>query len=106
MGTEDTNAVSNQTEPTTELPGDAVNESGSILSLKGVCKRFGSLTVLNGVDLEIDRGTVTCVIGPSGSGKSTLLRCVNLLAPPEAGRISLEGKEITGAKNTEGLDFV
>jgi polar amino acid transport system ATP-binding protein len=45
------------------------------------------------------------VIGPSGSGKSTLLRCVNLLSPPEEGRILLEGKEITG-KGSEGLDFV
>ena len=45
----------------------AVNEGGSILKLEGVRKRFGSLEVLRGVDLEVDRGKVTCVIGPSGS---------------------------------------
>ena len=46
------------------------------------------------------------MIGPSGSGKSTLLRCVNLLEPPEEGRILLEGKEITGKDAVEGIDFV
>jgi polar amino acid transport system ATP-binding protein len=106
MATEETNSVSDQPEPTTALPGDAQNASGSILSLQGVCKRFGDLTVLDGVDLEIDRGTVTCVIGPSGSGKSTLLRCVNLLAPPEAGTIMLEGKDITQKMDSDDIDFV
>ena len=67
-----------------------------MLKLEGVCKRFGRLEVLRGVDLELERGEVVCVIGPSGSGKSTLLRCVNLLEPPEEGRILLEGQEITG----------
>ena len=52
------------------------------------------------------RGEVVCVLGPSGSGKSTLLRCINLLEPPEAGRILLEGQEITGAGAAEGVDYV
>jgi ABC-type polar amino acid transport system ATPase subunit len=91
---------------TTALPGDAVNEGGSMLKLEGVHKRFGNLEVLRGVDLEVQRGSVTCVIGPSGSGKSTLLRCINLLEPPNAGRILLEGKEITGDIGGEELDFV
>jgi len=94
------------TEPTTALPGDAVNEGGSILKLEDVEKRFGNLEVLRGVDLEVKRGTVTCVIGPSGSGKSTLLRCINLLEPPNGGRILLEGKEITGSIARDELDFV
>ncbi len=93
-------------EPTTALPGDTMNEGGSMLSLKKLCKRFGKLEVLRGVDMEIQRGTVTCVIGPSGSGKSTLLRCVNLLEPPNSGRIMLEGKEITGGVGGDDLDFV
>jgi len=78
---------------------------GPMLRLEGVTKSFGDLRVLDSVDLEVERGSVVCVIGPSGSGKSTLLRCINLLSPPEEGRISLEGKEITG-KGSEGLDFV
>ncbi len=68
-------------------------------------KSFGALHVLAGLDLEVERGTVTCVIGPSGSGKSTLLRCINLLAPPDRGTIMIEGKEITQFKG-EDLDYV
>ena len=77
-----------------------------MLELDGVCKNFGRVEVLRGVDLAVQKGTVTCVIGPSGSGKSTLLRCINLLEPPDAGRILLEGTEITGKNAAEGIDFV
>jgi ABC-type polar amino acid transport system ATPase subunit len=79
---------------------------GSMLELENVHKRFGSLHVLRGVSLDVGRGQVVCVIGPSGSGKSTLLRCVNLLEPPDEGRIMLEGKQITGGEAAEGVDFV
>jgi ABC-type polar amino acid transport system ATPase subunit len=82
---------------------------GAILRLEGVKKRFGKLEVLRGVDLEVGRGEVVCVIGPSGSGKSTLLRCINLLEPPEEGHIFLEGREITHAarrEQQEDIDFV
>ena len=88
------------------------NGGGSMVSLRGVCKRFGKLEVLRGVDLEIKRGEVVCVLGPSGSGKSTLLRCVNLLEPPEEGDIHLVGRSIcrgpgsgTGEQSWD-LDFV
>jgi polar amino acid transport system ATP-binding protein len=84
----------------------------AMIRLDGVCKRFGKLEVLKGVDIEIAKGEVVCVLGPSGSGKSTLLRCVNLLAPPEEGEIFLEGHDIckgpgsgTGEESWE-LDFV
>ncbi len=83
-----------------------------MLSLKGVQKRYGELEVLKGVDLEVAKGEVVCILGPSGSGKSTLLRCVNLLEPPEQGEIFLEGKDIckgpgsgTGEQSWK-LDFV
>jgi polar amino acid transport system ATP-binding protein len=82
---------------------------GSMLRLDGVRKRFGKLEVLRGVDLEVGRGEVVCVIGPSGSGKSTLLRCINLLEPPEEGHIYLEGREITHharREQQEDIDFV
>jgi polar amino acid transport system ATP-binding protein len=77
-----------------------------VLELEGVKKRFGELEVLRGIDLDVKQGEVVCVLGPSGAGKSTLLRCINLLEPPEAGTISLEGKEITGGASGEDLDFV
>ncbi|HEX3240335.1 MAG TPA: amino acid ABC transporter ATP-binding protein [Solirubrobacterales bacterium] len=65
-----------------------------MLQLKGVRKRFGDLEVLKGVNLDVAKGEVVCILGPSGSGKSTLLRCVNLLEPPEEGEIFLEGNDI------------
>jgi polar amino acid transport system ATP-binding protein len=83
----------------------AGSPEGPMLRLEGVHKRFGGLHVLKGIDMSVERGQVVCVIGPSGSGKSTLLRCINLLEPPEAGRIFLEGKEIT-ARGREDIDFV
>jgi len=76
-----------------------------MLRLDDVHKSFGDLHVLRGVGLEVNRGGVVCVIGPSGSGKSTLLRCINLLEPPDAGRVYLEGTEITAQKRSD-IDFV
>jgi len=80
----------------------------AVLQLEGVEKRFGALEVLRGIDLDIAKGEVLCVLGPSGSGKSTLLRCINLLEPPNGGRILLEGNEITAGrgKNPLGVDYV
>jgi polar amino acid transport system ATP-binding protein len=67
----------------------------SALELRGVRKSFGRNEVLRGIDLEVEEHEVVCLIGASGSGKSTLLRCVNLTEPIDAGRIVVEGKEIT-----------
>ena len=78
----------------------------AVLKLEGVEKAFGRLHVLRGIDLEVGRGEVVCVLGPSGSGKSTLLRCINLLEPPTIGRVLLEGKEITGDEREGGIDYV
>ena len=66
----------------------------AMVKLQGICKRFGDLEVLKGVDLEVGKGEVVCILGPSGSGKSTFLRCVNLLEPPEEGEIFIEGHDI------------
>jgi len=67
------------------------------LRIDGLRKSFGSLEVLRGIDLQLAEHEVVCLIGASGSGKSTLLRCVNLLEPIDAGRIVVEGEEITAA---------
>jgi len=89
-----------------------VTVGGPMVKLEGIHKSFGELKVLKGVDLEIAKGEVVCVLGPSGSGKSTLLRCINLLEPPEQGEIFLEGTDICkgpGSKTGEAgwnLDFV
>jgi len=65
------------------------------IEIEDLHKSFGELEVLRGVDLSVTTGEVICIIGPSGSGKSTLLRCVNLLEVPTAGRVLIEGYDIT-----------
>ncbi len=65
------------------------------LRIEGLHKSFGELEVLRGIDLVLAEHEVVCLIGASGSGKSTLLRCINLLEPIDAGRIFVEGEEIT-----------
>jgi polar amino acid transport system ATP-binding protein len=65
-----------------------------VLSIAGLVKRFGTHTVLDGIDLQVERGETVCLLGPSGSGKSTLLRCINWLEVPDAGRVLLEGETI------------
>ncbi len=65
------------------------------LSIQGLHKSFGALEVLRGIDLEVAEHEVIALIGASGSGKSTLLRCINLIEPIDAGRILIEGEEIT-----------
>ena len=64
----------------------------TLLSLRGVVRRFGTTTVLHGVDLDVAEREVVCLIGASGSGKSTLLRCVNFLEPYDEGEVRLAGE--------------
>ncbi|MBN9644594.1 amino acid ABC transporter ATP-binding protein [Corynebacterium mendelii] len=67
-----------------------------------VCKNFGNLKVLKGIDLTVPKGSVTCLIGPSGSGKSTFLRCVNHLEEFNAGRLYVDG-ELIGYEEKDGV---
>ena len=64
------------------------------LELRNVVKRFGDVTVCNGVNLDVEEGQMICLIGASGAGKSTLLRCINLLEHTEDGEIFLDGEDI------------
>lgn len=74
-----------------------MRESASpLIEIRGLCKFFGELQVLDNVDLTVNNGEVVVVIGPSGSGKSTLLRCVNLLEEPHSGEIRVDGERVTG----------
>jgi polar amino acid transport system ATP-binding protein len=67
------------------------------IRIEGLHKSFGDLEVLHGIDLSVQDHEVVCLIGASGSGKSTLLRCIDLLETVDAGRIWIEGVEITAA---------
>ncbi|WUV60328.1 amino acid ABC transporter ATP-binding protein [Amycolatopsis sp. NBC_01480] len=64
------------------------------MELRDIHVSFGTLEVLRGVDLKVESGKTTCVIGPSGSGKSTLLRCVNRLQEPASGDLLLDGESV------------
>ncbi len=77
------------------------NGSREMVRAEQVVKRFGNLTVLNGVDLSVKRRQVVVVIGPSGSGKTTLLRCINHLEKIDDGRIYIEG-ELVGYREKDG----
>jgi polar amino acid transport system ATP-binding protein len=77
-----------------------VSPDARALSVEGLYKSFDQLEVLRGIDLVVREHEVVCLIGASGSGKSTFLRCMNLLEPIDAGRILIEGEEITA----QGVD--
>ncbi len=66
----------------------------TLLAIRGLTKNFGSVEILKGVDLEVNKGEVVSIIGASGSGKTTLLRCVNLLEDFNGGEIVLDGVAI------------
>ncbi len=66
-----------------------------MISVKNLTKSFEGVEVLKGMNAEINKGDVICVIGPSGSGKSTFLRCLNMLEKPSGGRIIFEGNDLT-----------
>jgi len=70
----------------------------AFLSLRGVVGGYGGGDVLQGVDLDVERGSITCIVGPNGAGKSTVLRTLSGLLRPRLGKVELEGSDITGAK--------
>src|SRR3990172_2719332 len=72
-----------------------MNPDVSPIQVLELHKHFGDLEVLRGIDFRVDTGEVVCVIGPSGSVKSTLLRCINLLEVPTAGKVLIEGIDMT-----------
>ena len=72
--------------------------SDAVIRVRGLKKDFENLNVLKGIDVDICKGDVVCVIGASGSGKSTFLRCLNLLEMPTGGTIEFDGVNLTSEK--------
>jgi lipoprotein-releasing system ATP-binding protein len=66
-----------------------------MIQLKGITKSFGSLQVLKGINLEIEKGEVVSIVGPSGAGKTTLLQIIGTLDTPDSGSIFLDGEEVS-----------
>lgn len=80
----------------------ATQDARPLVEVHGLTKSFGDLHVLRGIDLSVDRGSVTVLIGPSGSGKTTLLRCLNSLETPEAGTVRVDDVEVDMARRPSG----
>jgi branched-chain amino acid transport system ATP-binding protein len=77
----------------------------SFLELDDVVAGYGGGDVLHGVDLELEQGSITCVVGPNGAGKSTVLRTLSGLLRPRRGRIRLEDADITRARPRDVLEL-
>ena len=72
-----------------------------MIVLRDVCKRFGDLVVLDGVDIEVQRGETMALLGPSGTGKSVLLKHINGLLHPDSGTVNVDGMDVGHLKRKE-----
>lgn len=70
--------------------------AGALLEVRGLARSFYGVRALAGVDLDVRAGTITALIGPNGAGKTTAFQCISGVVPPEAGRVLLDGRDITG----------
>src|SRR5262247_1361922 len=68
----------------------------ALLEVRALSRSFYGVHALNGVDLDVEAGTITGLIGPNGAGKTTLFNCVSGLIPPESGRVVFDGRDVTG----------
>lgn len=76
-----------------------------MIDIKGVTKSFGSLQVLKGIDLHIDKGEVVSIVGPSGAGKTTLLQIIGTLDKPDSGEIMVDGINVRKLSTNKLSDF-
>src|SRR6204780_1463183 len=81
--------------------GRSRKEPAPMIEVTALTKRYGSLTVLDGVDFAVQAGEIAAVVGPSGAGKSTLARCINLLEKPTSGSILVDGRDLTRLSRRE-----
>ena len=72
-----------------------------MIKLEGITKSFGSLQVLKGIDLEINKGEIVSIVGPSGAGKTTLLQIMGTLDEPYAGTVAIDGTVVSRMKEKE-----
>lgn len=76
-----------------------------MIDIKGIKKSFGSLEVLKGIDLHIDKGEVVSIVGPSGAGKTTLLQIIGTLDRPDTGTITIDGIDVSKLSSKKLSDF-
>ena len=75
-----------------------------MIDIKNITKSFGSLQVLKGIDLHIDKGEVVSIVGPSGAGKSTLLQIIGTLDSPDSGEIMIDGVDVRRSSPTSATE--
>ena len=76
-----------------------------MIDIKGITKSFGSLQVLKGIDLHIDKGEVVSIVGPSGAGKTTLLQIIGTLDRPDSGSVVIDGTDVCRLSQGKLSDF-
>lgn len=76
-----------------------------MIDIKGITKSFGSLEVLKGIDLHIDKGEVVSIVGPSGAGKTTLLQIIGTLDRPDSGEISVDSIDVSALSSKKLSEF-
>lgn len=76
-----------------------------MIDIKGITKSFGSLQVLKGIDLHIDKGEVVSIVGPSGAGKTTLLQIIGTLDKPDSGQIIINGTDVSSLSRKKLSEF-
>ena len=76
-----------------------------MLIVKNICKNYGSLPVLKGIDLHIQKGEIVSIVGASGAGKSTLLHIAGTLDRPDTGQVFIDNQEVTNLKNNDLAKF-
>ena len=76
-----------------------------MISIQGIKKSFGSLEVLKGIDLNIDKGEIVSIVGPSGAGKTTLLQIIGTLDRPDAGSVCINGIDVSNLSKRKLSDF-
>jgi branched-chain amino acid transport system ATP-binding protein len=80
---------------------DKITATAVQLSVSGVSKRFGGVTAVDGISIDIPKGRIVSIIGPNGAGKTSLLNVISGFYRPDTGRITLEGRNITGRRPSE-----
>ena len=80
-------------------------QTDSMIQLHGITKSFGSLQVLRGIDLQVNRGEVVAIVGPSGAGKTTLLQIMGTLDRPDEGEVIIDGENVSRISATKSAHF-
>lgn len=80
-------------------------QTDSMIQLHGITKNFGSLQVLRGIDLQVNRGEVVAIVGPSGAGKTTLLQIMGTLDRPDEGEVIIDGENVSRLSATKIAHF-